>query len=531
MLDTCRAGTLTAQIVLLTVLIYLGASWGATMTRAEESHPGLMNEALYSEALIAFHRQQIDDAVRILDQVLASSPNYAEALELRALILKGKGDEAQALEMYQKLLTIRPAGQRAPYEYELAMIYYHQKNEVAAKLYFEKALRAGFNAMVCRFFLGTIAFNQNNNRYAEYYFSKIAKGANSELKLLALYYLGLVELRTSYPMGASRDLTAALKLAGELPPSPTTEQISTSVKQVLSPFTKSQIFANATVLGQYNSNISQLPTSLTSSSQSVSGQATGVVNLSGGVGYMTAPLADFQLVSSYHFALNLDSNSETKNYQFVTNTVSLFLNYLPLGQFQTGMKAEANLLFQDNPVDSSNASGSYQYTKYLLGGEIGPYFRYQFSRQIEAEIDLYFRPQDYFTETGLSGTNVFSRASIKADYSRNFFNPSAYVEYEHDGTNSNDFVANTVGVGVGNLLKLSPRDFVTPGVDFLDSNYPDNSLGRHDLSLAFHVDGVHIMNPHFSILANFVFTRDDSTESDVYSYSQAVVSLGVSYNL
>jgi tetratricopeptide (TPR) repeat protein len=518
-------------LLIYLLLLFITVSASSLPLRAEESHPGLMAEALYSEALIAFHRQQIDEANRILDGLLSTQPNYAEALELRALILKEKGKEDDAAQIYEKLMAIRPPNQQAPYQYELGLVYFHRKEEAKAKSYFEKALMAGFNTTICRFFLGTIAFNQGNNRYAEYYFRKVARTPKSDIRLLALYYLGLIELRTNYPLAATRDLLAAEKLAQQLPPSATTQQIGDSAKQVLAPFQSSQVFASVTAMGEYNSNISQLPTSLTSSSQSVSGQSTGVFALSGGAGYMTAPLNDFQFVGSYHFALNLDTSSLTKNYQFVTNTVSAFLNYLPLAGTQAGFKVEGNFIFQDNPVDASDPTGSYQYTKYLLGAEIGPYFRYQISREVQTEFDLYFRPQSYYTETELSGLNTFARLSVKADLLEPYFNPSGYLEYEHDNTDSYDFKANTVGFGFSNLMKLTARDFVTPGIDFLFSVYAENELGRDDHTFMAHLDYAHVISSHFSVLGNVSYTDDVSTQSGTYSYTQALVGLGVSYNL
>jgi hypothetical protein len=530
--------TLLSFGALLSLATHLATSQPAL---AEESHPGLMAEALYSEALIAFHRKQIDQAISILDKVLAETPNYADALELRALLLKNQdhpgnpSNEDEEIKTYERLIPLRPAQQAAPYHYELGVLYYRHGKLVVAKKHLHLALKAHFNSTICRFFLGMIAFGESHNRDAEHFFRSVSNEGNGELKLISLYYLGLIELRTSYPIGATRDLQGARKVAADLEasgtPSPTAKQILGSIDQVLAPFTTPQWFANATVLGQYNSNISQVSTSLTSQSQSVSGQGTGVLNVSGGIGRMTAPINDFQLVGSYRFSLNEDTNSNTKQFQFVTNTVSLFLNYLPLAEIQGGFKVEGNLMFQDAQSDPTDPNSSYSYSKYLLGAEVGPYFRYQLSRQVQTELDLYFRPQTYYTEPDLSGVTVFTRASVKADLLNSYLNPSGYVEYEHDNADGSDFKSNTVGVGVANMLKLTPRDFVTPAIDFLASQYPQNSQGRQDRYFSVHVDAVHSMNAHFSILGNMSYTNNSSTVPDTYSYHQSVVSLGVTYNL
>src|SRR4051812_37216885 len=85
------------------------------LARAEESHPGLAAEAMYAEALLAYNTKKIDEAGRILDEVLKLDPNHLSALEMRALTLKIQGDDVKAVRIYKQLLKVKPEAERGPY--------------------------------------------------------------------------------------------------------------------------------------------------------------------------------------------------------------------------------------------------------------------------------------------------------------------------------------------------------------------------------------------------------------------------------
>jgi hypothetical protein len=43
----------------------------------QESHPGLANESRYAEAIVAYHRKQTKEALKILDELIKDSPKPA----------------------------------------------------------------------------------------------------------------------------------------------------------------------------------------------------------------------------------------------------------------------------------------------------------------------------------------------------------------------------------------------------------------------------------------------------------------------
>lgn len=503
---------------------------------AEESHPGMNAEVLYSEAVIALSRKQTQQALATLDTLLKEFPGNIEGLELKALTLKNEGKDALAIESYKKLIQLRPLAERGPYHFELGMIYHRQKNNALARYHLAMALKLNTNPTISHFFLGMISFGDGRYPNAEAHFRRVTRDDSGELKLISHYYLGLIELKTGYSLGATRDLREARKLASSMPESKNAQDISKSAEQILAPFGQPQWFANVSVLGGYDSNISQVPTSLSSSNQS-SGQSTAKTSISLAVGHMTAPLDTIQYVGSYRFNTNKNFSTATRGYEFATNTASLYINYLPLNPTQGGLKLEGNFMFQnqlqDSSVSSTSADARYSYGKYNLSAEIGPFFRYQPSRQISTELDVYFRPQKYYVDDGQSGLTIFTRASGKMDLSQRWFNPSGSLSYENNGAKSGTYKESSIGIGASNLFKVSPVDSLNFYFDFTSTKYPNYTSTdiRTDKNYVLRLNHAHTFNSKWTLLADLSYTINRSSLPDSYTYNRMQSGLGISWSL
>ncbi len=500
---------------------------------AEESHAGLNAEVLYSEAVIALSRSQTDEALKRLDELLQEQPQNIEALELQALTLKNKGEIQKAIDNYEKLLTLKKGAETGAYHFELGTLYYNQKKTPEAKGHLEEALRHKFNALVCRFYLGNITFGEGNLRYAEHYFRRVkAEAPDGEMKLVAEYYLGIIELKSGYPLGGTRDLGLAKKLAETMPDNPNAKQIGASSAQVLKPFESGSWFGNVAVIAGYDSNISEIPTNLTSVEQG-SNRATTKLSTSGGIGRMSAPIEDFQYVADYRFSYNHDFNSQTKTFEFFSNDASVYLNYKPLSLLNGGIKLEGNLLFENLPTADTSGSSSPDYvlTRYDMGGEMGPFVRYQPTRQLNLEGDLFYKPQKFYTDDTLSGPTYFGRVIAKSDLYLQYFNPTLTVSYETYRPSNLDFRANSWDFALADLMKVTPRDQVTATLDFLTSQYPTNFAGRADRNFSLGLSAAHVLNPHWALMANVSYLVNHSTEADLYSYNRFQGGIGVNWSL
>jgi Tfp pilus assembly protein PilF len=496
-------------------------------SRAEESHPGIGLEPMYSEAVLAYNRKNMDEAIRVLDELLKLAPDHVQALELKALSLKSKGDDKRSLQTYARLAKLKPPADRGPYLFEMGVIHNRQKNAAQAKLNFEKALALGFNAETSRLFLGLIAFNSGDMKEASDQLRHVAGSSSAELRLVGLYYLGLIGFKTGQPSIATSQVADALELALTLPDSAIAKDIRSGAEKMLQPFSRSQWFATLTSLGQYDSNVSQVPT-ISAFPLGGSGQPTAKLSVIGGLGWMTAPMSTIQWVPSYRFSYNRNFASAARGYEFFINTASMFLNYRPLARTTGGLKLEGNFAFQNQLLSATDASSGYVFRKFSLGGDLGPYVRHQLGSQSRVELELLFRPQRYYGSPSLSGSSVLSRLSYRGEPIHALLNPGVSASFESRGAESADFRFRAYSLGLANLMRLKGLNTVTASVDLTLTSYPEASASRSDRTIGPRLSWLKVLTPKWSLLADLSLTWNKSTIPESYSYNRLQAGAGVS---
>lgn len=493
-----------------------------------ESHPGLAQESLYAEAVLAFNRKQTAEAIKILDELLKGDPRHLEALELKALALKSSGNDAQSLEVYQRLIQLKPPAERGLYHFEMGVILHRQKKSEAARPHFEKAAALQANEVASYLFLGLIAFQAGDMRSAEASFSQVASKGSTEFRAVGRYYLGLIHFKNGYGAGGTSELVAARTLAMEVPESKMASDIKTGIDKILAPFNKSQWFGNLSLLGQYDTNISQIPTVGSVSSSASSGKATPKISLSGGIGRMSSPMSTIQWVVSYRASINKNTNVNTRSYEFVSNTLSNYFNYRPLSTTNGGLKVEGVYAFQNQPVETGNTEGAYHYAPYNLGGDFGPYFKHQFNSRASMQIDASYRPQKYYSESGMSGKSLYGRFSTKMDTDSSLLSPGASVSYEANLATSAEFRYRSVGAGLSDVARISAKDTLTLYADFLSVNYGEASVPRLDRNLTIRTSYMRSLGRSWSILADLSYIKNISN-IESYTYDRVTAGLGISW--
>ncbi|MGZ3687080.1 MAG: tetratricopeptide repeat protein [Bdellovibrionota bacterium] len=504
------------RAVAIGLLIFL-ALFSGRPALAEESHPGLMAEALYAEAVLAFNRKQSDKALKILNDLLAENPKHVEALQLKALTLKGSGNDAQAIDTYTRLIQLQPEKNRGPYYFELAVIYYRQKRIELARPLFQKAIALDFNAGASHLFLGLADFNAGKLNESEAHFDQVVHESDSEVRMVAYYYRGLINLKNSYGTLAMGDLIEARDIALSVSGTPMAGDIASSTSKLLAPFDKGQWFATFLFLPQYDSNISTAVFQTGSS-----GLAAVMGNLTAGAGWVSSPLKKAQVVLGLKEQLNAgvvpSDPTQSLNYSYWTQTASFYLNYKPLARHSFGIKIE--------PSYRTLLQGMAPFS---LGGEAGPYYRIQATPHLQFMLEGYARPSLYFTQTDYTGIDSIVRFSTKYESDNRFFNPAGNLFFEYDSTSGNIGTFWSSGVELSNTFRFTPKNTGVLSVDLANFSY--YLVSRQDSNFVTHASWVTQLNSHWSILGDAAFIWNNSNLNLTYTYIRWTVGAGVSWTL
>jgi len=516
------------QALIIPALLFF---FTAPLTRAEESHPGLAAEAMYAEALIAYNKKKIDETIKILDEVLRLDPDHLSALEMRALTLKIKGDDPKSVQIYKKLLLLKPEADRGPYYFELGTLYSRNKKNDLAKAMFLKCLSLKFNRVPVSFYLGTMEFGDGNLKNAERYLTFVVAEAPAELKTVAYYYLGLVNFKNGLGALGVSDILEARTLAKKNPNSKLATDIGTAADKVLEPFSHPQWFLNASMMTQYDSNIGQLPLGIVDPS-AVSGKATPKTSFSAGAGRMTAPLGTLQLVASYRGSYNKNFNSQTKSFEFFANTGSVYVNYRPLSKTSGGLKFESNYIFQHQQVDSTIPTSPYTFRAANFTMAVGPFIKFYATQELQMQIDLGYRKLKAFASPTTSGHAVDARLSASsAGASSRFWNPGGNINIEKNDTFGADTKYLAYGGGLANAMRVTEKDTATFSVDLLRSTYPQAAIARSDTNIPIRLNWSRRLTPKWTVLLDFSYTSNRSLVPTSFSYNRFLAGLGAAWSL
>lgn len=500
----------------------------------QESHPGISKESRYAEAVIAYNKKQTTEAVKILDELLKTSPKNIEYLELKALALKGKGDDQSSLSLYRQLYEAKPENERGPYAFEIATILEKMKKSAEAKPYFQKSADLGFNVAASNLYIGLGDFNASQYAEAESYFSKAMDSGIPEIDLIAQYYSAICYFKMNFGTRGVQELVEAKDISQKMlrtdPKNENAKSINDASSKMLSPFAKGQWFGNAALMTQYDSNIQQLPVG-GSNTTSGSNSSTLKENLLAGIGYMTAPINDFQIVTGYRASYNKNFNTETQGFEYFTNNVSINLNYRALAKTTYGIKVDSNLVFQNDLNDPTDPDSGYLPQKYYftLGG--GALVRHQLNRYWRLDASFNMRNQHYFADSSQKGKNTTLSASVRRSGGDDYFNPGVSLQTESNDVNGDSTYYSSYGAGISNTMLLPKELTLSQSFDFLFSHYSRMRPIRTDSNLSFRLGAIKLLSPKISLMADVTYIKNLSSIEEAYTYNRLLTSLGIGFTL
>ena len=188
---------------------------GDTTKAGERAEEALRLKPGYAPALIVQARLRAlagapDDAIALLDQVLASEPTNVRAGTLKAdMLLYGKRDVEGALAAFRKVLETQPGSVIA--RAGTINILFSQQKLPEARAEFEVLKKASPNHPETLFFEAQFTFNDKDYKKTREITEQVLKGFPNNVRVLEL--AGAAEFRMKNYIQAEALLAKALKLA------------------------------------------------------------------------------------------------------------------------------------------------------------------------------------------------------------------------------------------------------------------------------------------------------------------------------
>jgi len=524
----------------ITLTLALGVTQSlADETRGDAStspvtHADIGAEARYAEAVLAFHAQNHREAVRILQDVLKTNPRSIEALELQALSLKLLGQPSSALQTYDRLLKLTSKKDaHGPYQFEVGSILFQKGKYASARKFLRASLKNNFNIVASHFFLGLTEIAEKKFSQAEKHFLAILQSPKSEYSVAAHYYLGVTQMQLGAIIESSAQLKAAAESADQYPESALAQKVGKSATEALQAFDQDRWFAQVSTLGQSDSNVALLPNSILSTD--ATGTSSAKLTYSGAAGFMSSPLNTLQWVPSLRFSGNQNFNPEALESEFLSQQAVLFVTVHPLRSFHWGVRADGSFTFQNVFKTEGSTDSSYQ--PFSMTGDFGFFAKNLFSRQLSGQLDLYAKPQKFYTDLGTgtaqrSGYNLGAKSILRWNPLSRWLRPEVQASYERLNTEGSDFRGHQLTLDLTNGLRITDRQLLQIGVSVIRINYPEMApTGRADLAWTTKASYFFPIGSKLTVLADLSYTSNTSTLPDAFSYKRSLYGLGLNWSL
>lgn len=512
--DAVSRQTLPALVLILLCL------W-AFPSLAEESHPGLQAESTYAEAVLAYNRKDYSAAKVLVEGLIKSDPKHVDSLQLLALIYRSQGKPEMAYGAYRALVQLKPESERGPYYFELASILYGKKQFAQARPLFQRAIWRKFNITPSHLFMGLIDFNDNRFASALDHFEVVAADRDPDMSAIGHYYVGTILLKSGAGGLGLGEILEARAAADRAPPeSASTKSLGEAASKIVAPFDKGQWFASATLIPQFDSNVSLFPIS----SPGATGLWTIRTNYTAGGGYVTSPMRLFQFVASARAFGNLNFVPGTEVYNFHNFSPAFYVTYKPMGRISVGMKAEGTITFQYGTTDGV----TYANRPFAFIADSGLFLRWQPTPRFQLQWDAGFRPQLYVSSPDFTGWATYTRVSSRITSQFSAVNPGFGISAEFNYAAGDTWRYAAPSVELNNLFRIGSRDNLIVGATLTGYRY--SWWSRLDGNLVMRASNVFTVSKYFTWLLDLSYTVNTSTEAP-YSYNRWTAGTGVGFAL
>lgn len=503
-------------------------------------------EGPYAEAVLLRNAGKSKEAAELLADLQKKAPESTEIIELLALSLKDEGQLDASANLYWRRINLGLKGREGPkellpYFFEVGQIRFRQDRRAEASVHFTRTWKGGFNPGVSRFYLGLIDFGKGRWLEAITHFDGTLSSSANELHAPAEFYKGQALEKLGWSIDSLDAWVSAKRLAdGSLADpaaSDAAKSIAAQVKKGVSPLLESldrpRVFAAASFLGGYDSNVLSLPADVSGTEETRRKTLKIISQL--GLGYATSPVHEAQAVASYRITHNYNLNRETREGEYLSQFLSGTWTRNPLNTRLFGARFDVAYLSQ-NQV--SETTGQATQSPYSLTPALAGFYRHRvfptWTARYEALLSYgrFFADPDQLEDLRRSGPRTEIRATLSPTRKGELWNPTLGLSFGREFTSGKTYRNWNGSIQAGNELVFSERLTGTFTFSAVYSNYGDRTPEtRTDTLMGGYWNMAYTWTERWTLLSDASFMRNSSNLDETYGYSRFQVSFGIAYSL
>lgn len=496
----------------------------------------------FSQALKAFHEQQFDEMVGLLEKTDVSTP---EQESLKAYML-GIGynrveDYHQAVNSFGRALLMK--NRKPDIFYEMGQAYYALNELKVSKDFFVKSYNLGFKKVASLYYLGHISELLGDDKAAKSYYLEISKSPNADANLKQIATYQLAEIIYKKFQGSNYLVKRVLRryvfpLYDEAkradPNSDLALEIANRKEQLIRQFkmdvyvmrngrevSKRQWSLLASQEAKYDDNVTY---AADNPAQSMSTKESSIYS-------------DTMVTGSYNFIPNtsmvVTPSFKVKNQKYFSNVPSVYSN--DSQSFEGKLTSSLEHSIFDRPASFLLTIG-YDYKKrdYLEEKSPAFYGETYFAEVAEklrlfGEGDTQFRVQ-YKDYKGYSETQDTSSVVFDIYNSILLFNKHYFITFLQYDMTSSDVASNESTSTTLSLNYYIPRLYKR--LDFTLSyafTMTDTDLKGTEYSQTPSIELAQNLGNNWQLSFSSAYTKN-SAEEETYTYSKLVTALGVRFS-
>lgn len=287
----------------------------ALMACTAVAHASEQSEALYSRGVVALERGDEAAAMELFERAVAADPNDAVALYHRGIARAKRGESQAAIDDFSAALALRPELHEAALELGIAFVDAGRPEEAVPWL--QQARMRPTLAAQAEFYLGIAALRAGRPDEARDHLES-ARAADPSLAPSARYYLGVAEFRSGRTALAREHFTFVREIA----PDSAIGREAASFLVALQAQERDRSYVYGGVSLQYDSNVVLAPAQGLPA-PAISSESDGRVTLGAGGVWQAWKSGDTRVALGYDFYQDLHFELTEFNVQNHRPTLSI----------------------------------------------------------------------------------------------------------------------------------------------------------------------------------------------------------------